>query len=143
MPDRIDAVFLDPPWGGVDYNAVGKNGYDLVSHMRIPYEAGRHGEHVTSPPSPVMNNNDNSGCIDDGMEKGYANGADLIRMAASATSSRLVVYDIPRNTNRSSLGRAALAAGYRGNIKLEEHYLNGRLKTVTAYLGTDHSRDLS
>jgi hypothetical protein len=35
------------------------------------------------------------------------------------------------------LGRCALGAGYRGNIKLEEHYLNGRLKTVTAYMGGD------
>ena len=54
-----------------------------------------------------------------------------------ATARRWVVYDIPRNTNRTSLGGAALAAGYRGNVKLEEHYLNGRLKTVTAYMGTD------
>ena len=60
-------------------------------------------------------------------------------MAAEATGTRLVLYDLPRNTNRESLGRAALAAGYRGNMRLEEHYLNGRLKTVTAYLGSDYS----
>jgi hypothetical protein len=46
---------------------------------------------------------------------------------------------LPRNINRGSLGSAGLAAGYRGNCKLEEHYLNGRLKTVTAYFGSDWS----
>jgi trimethylguanosine synthase len=124
LPDLIDVVFMDPPWGGVSYESVGKNGYDLVHHMKIPYGGGRHGEAQV-----------------DGSQQGqtgYANGADLLRMAASATSSRIVFYDIPRNTNRESLGRAALAAGYRGNIRLDEHYLNSRLKTATAYLGCDH-----
>jgi len=124
LPDRIDTVFLDPPWGGVGYAGLGENGYDLVSHMRISYKAGNHGEETKKKDK-------------NGEEERYANGADLIRMAASATSSRLILYDIPKNTNRSSLGQAALAAGYRGNMKLEEHFLNGRLKTVTAYLGFD------
>jgi hypothetical protein len=67
------------------------------------------------------------------------NGVHLLQMAASATRSRLVIYDLPRNTNKSALGQSALVAGYRGNMKLEEHYLNGRLKTVTAYMGADYS----
>ena len=123
LPEFIDVVFMDPPWGGVSYESVGKDGYDLVHHMKIPYGGGRHGEAQ----------------VDDSQrgQTGYANGADLLRMAASATSSRIVLYDIPINTNRESLGKAALAAGYRGNIRLDEHYLNGRLKTATAYLGCD------
>ena len=124
LPEQIDMVFMDPPWGGVAYESLGKNGYDLVNHMKIPYGGGRHGEAQ----------------VDDSRrgETGYANGADLLRIAAGATKSRVVIYDIPRNTNRQSLGRAALAAGYRGNIRLDEHYLNGRMKTATAYLGCDH-----
>ncbi len=124
LPDRIDLVFMDPPWGGVDYNSVGMNAYDLVNHMKIPFGGGRYGESQ----------------LDESQKgaTGYANGADLLRIAASATSSRVVLYDIPRNTNRVSLGQAALAAGYRGNIRLDEHYLNGRMKTATAYLGCDH-----
>ena len=69
----------------------------------------------------------------------YVNGAEMLRFAAAATSTRMVLYDLPRNTNKTSLGQSALAAGYRGNCKLEEHFLNGRLKTVTAYFGTDFS----
>mmetsp|Transcript_12898 Transcript_12898/g.24221 ORF Transcript_12898/g.24221 Transcript_12898/m.24221 type:complete len:652 (+) Transcript_12898:298-2253(+) len=129
LPEHIDIVFMDPPWGGVSYNSLGSEGYDLVKNMKIPYGGGRHGE------AQVDASNEG--------ETGYANGADLLRMAASATSTRMVMYDIPRNTNRISLGKAALAAGYRGNIRLDEHYLNGRLKTATAYLGCDHLHLLS
>lgn len=124
LPEHIDIVFMDPPWGGVSYNSLGTEGYDLVKNMKIPFGGGRHGE------AQVDASNEG--------ETGYANGADLLRMAASATSTRMVMYDIPRNTNKISLGKAALAAGYRGNIRLDEHYLNGRLKTATAYLGCDH-----
>jgi trimethylguanosine synthase len=129
LPDRIDVVFMDPPWGGVEYGSVGNNGYDLVNHMKIPFGGGRYGESQ----------------VDDSRkgETGYANGADLLRIAAAATSSRIVLYDIPKNTNRVSLGQAALAAGYRGNIRLDEHYLNGRMKTATAYLGCDHCHLMS
>ena len=76
-------------------------------------------------------------------EGDFINGMDLLKIAAEATSSRLVIYDLPRNTNKTSLGRAALGAGYHGNLKLEEHHLNGRLKTVTAYLGADYTRLLA
>ena len=69
----------------------------------------------------------------------YVNGAEMLKYAAAATQTRLVLYDLPRNTNKTSLGQSALAAGYRGNVKLEEHFLNGRLKTVTAYFGSDFS----
>ena len=74
------------------------------------------------------------------LEEGeYIDGVQLLKIAAEAIRSRMVMYDLPKNTNKESLGQAALSAGYRGNIKLEEHFLNGRLKTVTAYLGTDFS----
>mmetsp|Transcript_23931 Transcript_23931/g.27312 ORF Transcript_23931/g.27312 Transcript_23931/m.27312 type:complete len:212 (-) Transcript_23931:37-672(-) len=143
LPDNIDVIFMDPPWGGVQYESLGKNGYDLVKNMKIPYGGGEYGEAQVEDHAheqSQLQQNDESTCNHDkNTEKRYVNGADLLRMAAAATSSRLVMYDIPRNTNRTSLGQAALAAGYRGNIKLEEHYLNMRLKTVTAYLGCDYS----
>lgn len=69
----------------------------------------------------------------------YIDGMEMLKVASEATASRIVLYDLPRNTNKVSLGLSAYEAGYRGNIKLEEHYLNGRLKTVTAYMGSDYS----
>ena len=130
LPDVIDVIFMDPPWGGISYESVGEDGYDLVKDMRIQYGGGRYGEAQVEEGKALD-------------ERGYANGADLLRLAAAATSSHIVIYDIPRNTNKISLGQAALAAGYRGNIRLDEHYLNNRLKTATAYLGCDHCHIIS
>ncbi|KAL7548663.1 hypothetical protein ACHAWF_011942 [Thalassiosira exigua] len=120
---HIDAVFIDPPWGGVDYGAMGKDGYDLARDMRI---RGCERGCVGFPPMPEVD------------------GVHLLKIAAAATSTRFVAYDLPRNANKRSLAAAALEAGYEGNSKLEEHYLNGRLKTVTAYFGQDfrHLLDL-
>jgi trimethylguanosine synthase len=151
LPGRIDAVFMDPPWGGVDYNSLGKNGYCLEKHMKIklgpnPYAsleepklaAGDTDDFFDSfGPVSVKQAKKKFNQKED--ESEYWNGVDLLKVAASATKSRLVIYDMPRNTSKTSLGRCALAAGYRGNLKLEEHFLNGRLKTVTAYMGGDYS----
>mmetsp|Transcript_48985 Transcript_48985/g.59087 ORF Transcript_48985/g.59087 Transcript_48985/m.59087 type:complete len:745 (+) Transcript_48985:71-2305(+) len=127
LPPQIDAVFIDPPWGGVDYGSMGKNGYDLAKHMKINYFKTDN----SMMKNPLSNANELS-----------VDGVGLLKMAAAATKSKLVVYDIPKNTNKSSLGLAAISAGYEGNMKLEEHYLNGRLKTVTAYMGRDYSHML-
>ena len=35
LPRKIDAVFMDPPWGGIDYEVLGKHGYDLKKNMLI------------------------------------------------------------------------------------------------------------
>mmetsp|Transcript_311 Transcript_311/g.688 ORF Transcript_311/g.688 Transcript_311/m.688 type:complete len:645 (+) Transcript_311:134-2068(+) len=120
---HIDAVFIDPPWGGIDYGAMGKDGYDLARDMKI---RGCESGCVGFPPTPEVD------------------GVRLLKIAAAATSTRFVAYDLPRNANKRSLAHAALEAGYEGNSKLEEHYLNGRLKTVTAYFGLDfrHLLDL-
>ena len=116
---RIDAIFMDPPWGGVDYGSVGKDGYDLKRDMKI---RGCQRGCVGFPPTPEVD------------------GVRLLKIAAAATSTRFVGYDLPRNANKKSLAEAAVEAGYEGNCKLEEHYLNGRLKTVTAYFGLDFRR---
>ena len=120
---HIDAIFMDPPWGGMDYGAMGKDGYDLARDMKI---RGCKRGCVGFPPTAEVD------------------GVRLLKIAAAATSTRFVVYDLPRNANKRSLAVAALEAGYEGNSKLEEHYLNGRLKTVTAYFGQDfrHLLDL-
>lgn len=166
LPRRIDAVFMDPPWGGVDYEVLGKNGYDLQKNMKI--QVGPIVPNNAAPPEEEEYEADGDGCDDffdsftahaprsnnasklsqkarkENFNKqaeggNFIDGMELLRVAAAAVSAKVVVFDMPRNTNKTSLGKCALGAGYRGNIKLEEHYLNGRLKTVTAYMGADYS----
>ena len=142
LPREIHLVFMDPPWGGVDYNAFGRYGYSLQEHMRIPRLHSHLKEKKAAdsffdsfaPTNPQERKAAFNCALD---ETNCVNGAELLRLAASASRDAAVVYDIPRNTNRTSLAEAAVAAGYRGNCKLDEHHLNGRLKTVTAYFGKD------
>ena len=35
LPREIDLAFFDPPWGGIDYEVLGKNAYDLERNMKI------------------------------------------------------------------------------------------------------------
>ena len=155
LPPNIGAIFMDPPWGGVDYSVFGKNGYCLERNMRIPRPANqiRSIPHVTEgvsdgffdsfSTSPPNSKEERKAAFNSGLdESNCVNGADLLRLAASAAMNALVVYDVPRNTNRISVGQSALKAGYRGNCQLEEHYLNQRLKTVTVYFGRDWRADL-
>ena len=138
---------------GVDYEVLGKNGYDLEKNMKIKCQVclqpdandtiqddffdsfqtrqqqQQQQQHKSSRSRKKANFNNN-------IQEDYVNGAEMLQLAAAATQTKMVLYDLPRNTNKTSLGQSALAAGYRGNIKLEEHFLNGRLKTVTAYFGT-------
>jgi len=145
LPSRIDAVFMDPPWGGVDYSR--QNSYDLEKNMKIligpseppePASEGIADDFFDTFASKPARSKRGAKLYHKAKDGEYANGVDLVKMAAAATKSHLVIYDLPRNTTKTSLGQSALAAGYRGNVKLEEHYLNGRLKTVTAYLGADY-----
>ena len=46
-----DIIFMDPPWGGVDYEVLGKNGYDLKKNMRIRVDPEDELEEDTTPPT--------------------------------------------------------------------------------------------
>jgi len=155
LPRHIDLAFFDPPWGGIDYEILGKNGYDLEKNMKIqvnPVEDEKDDEveadgcglsddffDTFAAPKPQGSKKSRKKNFNKKTEGEFVNGKELVKLAAEAVRSRVVLLDLPRNTSKTSLGSCALAAGYRGNLKLEEHYLNGRLKTVTAYLGSDYS----
>lgn len=139
---------------GVDYEVLGKNGYDLEKNMKIKCQVCLQPEgepddnavqddffdsFCSAPLAHHKSQRAKKRADFNNIDEDYVNGAEMLKYAAAATSTRLVLYDLPRNTNKTSLGQSALAAGYRGNCKLEEHFLNGRLKTVTAYFGTDFS----
>lgn len=105
LPTSIDIVFLSPPWGGIDYGTVGKHGYDLA-------------------------------CIKiDGSDGKVYDGEQLLQCAAKALGNRTIAYFLPKNINGVAFSVSALKAGYTTTIVMEQNILNGKLKTVTAYLG--------
>ncbi|OEU13323.1 hypothetical protein FRACYDRAFT_209656 [Fragilariopsis cylindrus CCMP1102] len=107
LPDNIDVIFLSPPWGGMDYAKVGKRNYTLR-------------------------------CIKiDGIEENTTlDGDDLLNKAADALGKGAPIgLFLPKNINGISLGRSVLRAGYDCPMVMEKNVLNGKLKTVTAYVG--------
>jgi trimethylguanosine synthase len=103
LPETLDAVFLSPPWGGSDYESVGRRNYDLT-------------------------------CI---KLSEAVDGEELLRLAGIAVPEERmnVAYFLPRNTNGVRYSYSALKAGFAGCLELEQNVLNGKLKTITAYLG--------
>jgi trimethylguanosine synthase len=155
LPRHIHVVFMDPPWGGVDYSVFGKHGYCLQRNMLIPrpaHCAPSNNNHCQEGlgngffdcfQAEPRNKQERKAAFNSGLdETNCVNGAELLALAAAASEDGMVVYDVPRNTNRHSLAQAALFAGYHGHCKVEEHHLNGRLKTTTIYFGIDWRRDL-
>lgn len=117
---KADAVFLSPPWGGPGYQ--GSKTFDLDSMIPPPLSA-----------------------------------LEMFRAAREVTPN--VVFFLPRNVDPYQVARlpAAAAALPRGagagiaeedqrgvdllaiddTCELEKHFLNGKLKTTTAYFGED------
>lgn len=122
LPSRIDGIHIDPPWGGVEYGSLGS--YDLTRNLFISQNDDKHQAFDLSNASSQR-----------GKDNGSLDGRRLLAMTARATNG--VVYSLPRNTSKVCIGQAALRAGYRGNCEFEEQFLNGRLKCVSAYFGSD------
>ena len=105
LPQAIDVIFLSPPWGGVDYGKVGGHGYDLTC-IKIDTDDGIH-----------------------------VDGEWLLEKALNAVDNKGIAYFLPKNIHGLNLAKSAHRAGCKGPIVLEQNVLNGKLKTVTAYLG--------
>jgi len=108
LPDTIDCIFLSPPWGGIDYAKVGKRNFTLQC-IRV-----------------------------DGIEENTEmNGEDILNGAAKALGQGgPMALFLPKNINGVALGRSVLRAGYSCPLVLQKNVLNGKLKTVTAYIGS-------
>lgn len=83
LPSHLDAVFMSPPWGGMNYLSTGKLGYLLKS---ISLKSA------------------------DGIS---IDGEDLLFMARNACRLKYVAYFLPRNINGHIAAKAAFKAGYR------------------------------
>lgn len=75
------------------------------------------------------------GCItleEDGI---IYNGNVLLKQTSKALGSRPLALFLPRNMNGQSLGRSMVRCDYQGPLVMEQNILNGKLKTITTYIG--------
>mmetsp|Transcript_24397 Transcript_24397/g.36377 ORF Transcript_24397/g.36377 Transcript_24397/m.36377 type:complete len:274 (+) Transcript_24397:462-1283(+) len=138
LPECIDAIFLSPPWGGMDYHKVGKRGYDIATCMQIDTNVDNElNEDTANTESTQACITDAKNILEDSKSSpcNKINGEQLLAMASKGTKDRKVVLFLPRNTDGVALGRSAVKAGYNTSIELEQNVLNGKLKTLTAYFG--------
>ena len=124
LPERLDAIFLSPPWGGVEYEQIGPRHFDL-SCIQLTTGMGD---------DDVQNVN--------GAQHAVVDGADLLRLAAAALpADRLKIgYFLPRNLNGMTFAQICHdECGIRGCIEMEQHILNEKLKTVAVYIDSNAS----
>mmetsp|Transcript_8725 Transcript_8725/g.26821 ORF Transcript_8725/g.26821 Transcript_8725/m.26821 type:complete len:337 (-) Transcript_8725:197-1207(-) len=108
-----DFVFLSPPWGGPDY----PDSYDLARDLRLTsFQADR---------------------------RVVVNGIELVGLAARAAPN--LGFFLPKTTPLEQALRVARAfdahrpasSTSAAAVQFESHYLNGRLKAKTLFLGPD------
>jgi len=139
LPQHIDTVFLSPPWGGTEYiNQPSTNGFSLdvdicINRNRVQHKSTVTSSTMSSTQYDIKDQNASSNQL------ATVDGSKLLEISSAATSSKLVTYFLPRNINGISVGRAAISAGYQGEIEMEQNILNGKLKTVTVYFGMNGS----
>lgn len=114
LPKRLDAIFLSPPWGGVEYGLIGPRHFNLSCI------------HLDS------NNNKVDGV--DLLRKA---------VAALPADQQNIGYFLPRNVNGMTFAQNCHECGIRGCVEMEQNILNYKLKTVTAYIDSGGSCTLA
>lgn len=147
VPDeeQVEVVFLSPPWGGIEYQTVGDKDKD---------------RHAASPPPKKRARVD----VEDHCEGGGAGGASQLRPIATTTTTKTVkggyyplaalaplpgrdlfhlarritphvAYYLPRNVDLLELATLVDDHDEGERIEIEEEWMSGKLKAVTAYFG--------
>jgi trimethylguanosine synthase len=145
LPDRLDAIFLSPPWGGSDYGDVGRRHYDLECiHLVTPSPSPPPSTTATTTPTttdaaPLDGTAAIHGRADDVNKSSLINGKDLLALAAKAVvvKTRNVAYFLPRNTNGKSVAQSASTVPGMRLLEMEQNYLNYKLKTITIYASSN------
>lgn len=136
--DKIEVVFLSPPWGGVDYLTAGSsnsNSHDTPS-SRSAKKARRSlpssTDSIPPTPTPALESSSPSAAAYPLSALAPLPGSDLFALARQCT--RNVAFYLPRNVDLSELASLpGLDDGER--IEIEEEWMGYKLKAVTAYFG--------
>ena len=155
LPNKIDKIFLSPPWGGLNYD---QDEYDL-HHIQINasknYEnsdiaaiSSNGSEATIDTTTTIINNNiTNNTHMDNNKTNGkqqihnhsIMNGEQLLQSAIRAAprnAKRSIAYYLPKSTNGLRIAESAYKVSNTKFIDLEQNVMNGKLKTITAYFDT-------
>lgn len=78
--------------------------------------------------------NFNLGCIKLKEDDSVYNGNELLEQTCEALGNGPLALFLPKNMNGISLGASMMRCGYKGPLVMEQNILNGKLKTITAYI---------
>jgi trimethylguanosine synthase len=137
--DEIEVIFLSPPWGGISYQTLGNSTTSTTGTPAAKKQ--RLSEAVPSTPTPRLET-DSSNLPPPAYPLSALaplHGAELFRFASQVTPH--IAYYLPRNVdllevaNLSPLKPGEKEGGKRERVEIEEEWMSGKLKAVTAYFG--------
>ncbi len=108
LPLSIHAIFLSPPWGGPTYIY---NTSNKKNKMAVKTSLS--------------------------LQENMTDAITLLKLASHAIDQN-IIYFLPKNIHGISVGKAVATLSKplrRTGIELEQNLINGKLKTVTAYIG--------
>jgi trimethylguanosine synthase len=135
--EQVEVVFLSPPWGGIEYQTVGDHNNNKAAspppkkRARVNVEDyGGGGAAGGASKLPVATT-----------KGGYyplaalapLHGRDLFHLARRITPH--VAYYLPRNVDLLELATLVDPNDAGERIEIEEEWMSGKLKAVTAYFG--------
>ncbi|BGP35784.1 putative diacylglycerol O-acyltransferase tgs1 [Rhodotorula toruloides] len=142
--EKVEVVFLSPPWGGVDYLSAGKSNDPTSANGAIPTlsrpaKKPRRsllptGDSIPPTPTPTL-----PPASDSSSPSAYPlsalaplPGAELFTLAHQCTPN--IAFYLPRNVDLLELATLpGLKDGEK--VEIEEEWMGYKLKAVTAYFG--------
>lgn len=114
---KADLVFMSPPWGGPSYLK-----HDTYTLDFIQLLGNGNGDDYSNTKNKRKSKSQKRNMVD---------GFELYQLTHQHISTN-IAYFLPRNTDIDQL---ADLAGDSSTCEVEKNYLNGNLKTITAYFG--------
>ncbi|BGP20626.1 hypothetical protein JCM10213_007162 [Rhodosporidiobolus nylandii] len=144
--DRVEVVFLSPPWGGIDYQSAGSTAPPPAKKSRLSILSAS--TPVPSTPTPAVP--PRAEAYDPAAPPpayplsalAPLHGAELFSLARQLTHN--VAYYLPRNVDLLELAELPQVAPWKGRtraenakerVEIEEAWMGYKLKAITAYYG--------
>jgi len=136
--DEIEVVFLSPPWGGISYQTLGTSTTTETPATKKRRISSIATDELPPTPTPVFpNSHDSPPPAYPLSALAPLHGAELFSLASQVTPH--IAYYLPRNVDLLEVAQLSPLkpgeAEKRERVEVEEEWMSGKLKAVTAYFG--------